>query len=81
MTLHYNILMVLDTEHSTKIYDVTTWRAIQTANTVAMHADGNGTGSSLRSRVLNYITTSINILWGFQYSVMCVGNKLESSKP
>jgi len=22
--------------------------------------------------VLNYITTSVNILWGFQYSVMCV---------
>jgi len=38
MTLHYNILMVLDTEHSTKIYDVTAGRAIQTANTVAMHA-------------------------------------------
>jgi len=35
-----------------------------------MHADRNGTGSSLRSWVLNYITTSVNILWGFQYSVM-----------
>ena len=63
--------MVLDTEHSTKIYGVTAWRAIQTAM-VAMHADGNGTGSSLRSCVLNCITTSVNILWGFQYSVMCV---------
>ena len=30
------------------------------------------TGSSLRSCVLNYITTSVNILWGFQYSIMCV---------
>ena len=36
MTLHYSIIMVVDTEHSTKTYDVT---AIQTA-TVAMHADG-----------------------------------------
>jgi len=52
-------------------HDVTAWRAIQTA-TVAMHADGNGTGSSLRSWVLNYITTSVKILWGFQYSVMYV---------
>jgi len=41
----------------------------QTA-TVAMHADGNGTGGL--SWVLNYITISVNILWGFQYSVMCV---------
>ena len=72
MTLYYNILMVLDTEHSTKIYDVTAWRAIQTANMLAMHAHGNGIGSSLSSWVLNYITTSINILWGFQHSVMCV---------
>jgi len=58
MTLHYNIL---DTEHSNKTYDVT---AIQTA-TVAMHAYGNNTGSSSRSWVLNYITTSVNILWCF----------------
>ena len=71
MTLHYNIIMVLDTEHSTKMYDVTAWRAIQTA-TVAMHGNGNGTGSSLRSWVLNYIITSVNIMWGFQHSVMCV---------
>ena len=72
MTLHYNIIMVLDTYRAQhKIYDVTAWGAIQTA-TVAMHADGNGTGSSLRYRVLKYITTSVNILWGFQYSVMCV---------
>ena len=35
-------------------------------------AMGNGTGGSLRSWVLKYITTSVNILWGFQYSVMCV---------
>jgi len=55
MTLDYNIL---DTEHSTKTYDVTA--------TVAMHADGNDTGSSLRSWVLNYVTTSVNILWCFQ---------------
>ena len=68
MTLYYNIIMVLDSEHSTKIYDVTAWRAIHTF-TVAM---GNGTGSSLRSWLLNYITTSVNILWGFQYSVMCM---------
>jgi len=59
------------------MYDVTAWGAIQTS-TVAMHADGNCTGSSLRSWVLNYITTSVNILWGFQFSVMCVGNILES---
>jgi len=39
MTLYYNIIMVLDTEHSTKIYDVTSWRAVQTAK-VPMHANG-----------------------------------------
>jgi len=66
MTLHYNIIVFW-------IQSTTVWRAIQTA-TMAMHADGNGTGSSLRSWVLNYITTSVHILWGFQYynSVMCV---------
>jgi len=34
---HYTT--TLRTEHSTKIYDVTAWRAIQTS-TMAMHADG-----------------------------------------
>ena len=61
MTLHYNIIMALDTEHSTKMYDVTAWRAIQLLQWPCMHADGNGTGSSLRS--WNYITTLVNILW------------------
>ena len=26
--------------------------------------------------MLNYITTSVNILWGLQYSVMCVYGKI-----
>ena len=50
MTLHYSIYngFWIHTEHSTKIYDVTAWRAIQSAM-VAMYADGSGTGSSLRN--------------------------------
>jgi len=61
----YNIIWFwICTEHSTKFMMWLLGTAIQTA-TVAMHADGNGTGSSLRSWVLNYVTTSVNVLWVF----------------
>ena len=58
--------MVLDMDHSMKIYSMTAW------GTVAMHADGSAAGSSLSSWVQLHHTVWHDVHmqgtnWRFQY--------------
>ena len=62
--------MVLDIDHSTKIYSMTAWGISTTA--VAMHANGSAAGSSLSSWVQLHHTVWHDVhmqgtIWRFQY--------------
>jgi len=73
MTLHYNIVMVLIVYRA---QHQNLWCDCLESHTNCY--SGHACRWESHKQFIEVLGASVNILWGFQYSVTCVGNKLES---